>query len=165
MKSPSAQERERNTAAERHRRNALRAGSYACEFCGQKANMRKHRGITKSGLSVHHIIPLGWGGANDEKNLVILCEEHHVMADRLSRTLSSRSKRRAAYRGPRTRRGLLNAIGRMIRRDSERMSKFVLVNDYPAWIMIGGRWHAPRKTALFGRTVWVVDDYSRMKQR
>jgi predicted restriction endonuclease len=53
------------------RANAIRKLGKACAICG--FNIVVH---------VHHIIPAAAGGSNKIENLIVLCPNHHEMADR-----------------------------------------------------------------------------------
>lgn len=45
------------------------ANGHKCQECGIDPGPYK--------LDAHHKIPLGWGGTNDDDNLVLLCEDCH----------------------------------------------------------------------------------------
>lgn len=35
-------------------------------------------------LEAHHVLPVAWGGTDDDTNLVLLCPNHHAVADQLT---------------------------------------------------------------------------------
>ena len=100
----------RATAARKLRYKTWRAGGPPrCAYCS--GGDSSATAAPRERVEVHHIIPVGWGGTDDPENLVPLCRAHHVIADRLSGTLTSRTTKPAKrFRGPRTREELFDAI-------------------------------------------------------
>jgi len=58
----------RKAISERLRYEVLSRDGFRCQACGRGAS----DGIR---LTVDHIVPVDWGGTNDKKNLLTLCEE------------------------------------------------------------------------------------------
>lgn len=51
------------------RRTALERADYSCERCGKRPG--------KANLEMHHIVPVGEGGADYLENVVMLCYDCH----------------------------------------------------------------------------------------
>ncbi len=53
----------------------------ACAFCGNNDRLEEH-----------HMIPLMMGGTNDERNLIFLCHDCHILATRYQMELKKQCK-------------------------------------------------------------------------
>ena len=93
----------------------FKIGRKECEVCGWRPPPAIPNGLYL--LELHHVIPAANGGREDKGNFVILCPNHHAVADRMGRAknyaLGHGEIIRGVYRGPRTRQALIEAIKEM----------------------------------------------------
>lgn len=68
------------------RQNILERYDYKCAICGWQLDTRdvcgKHgRYLRQKGNEIHHIVPVEDGGTDTVDNLILLCPNHHKMAN------------------------------------------------------------------------------------
>lgn len=95
-----------------YRRRAWRQDRFVCEVCGWTPPVVLDPKGEGRGLCVHHVVPVACGGSDEDENLVLLCPNHHAIADNLGRT-RSRGLEGNRYFGPRTREELLETLRRL----------------------------------------------------
>lgn len=96
-----------NTVDTLARRRFKRRQQKQCEHCGWSPPQLP---TSASPLNVHHIVPVRWGGTHEAGNLILLCPNHHAIADCLHLLWRRRASNGAAPYSIATRESLLKAL-------------------------------------------------------
>lgn len=79
---------DRHKMCARYRRKVSRESNVSpkCAVCGWGFNMTPFRGSYQwsSSIHFHHIIPASAGGLHDDSNIIVLCPNHHRVADMIT---------------------------------------------------------------------------------
>jgi hypothetical protein len=105
----SKRRQKRGNAAAAFKRARHLAGSASCDVCGWHPPIgllavRDGRGRQHLAqmLHAHHVVPVACGGADEARNLALLCPTHHAIAHALGQMrLPSKRHRVRAWEGPR----------------------------------------------------------------
>jgi predicted restriction endonuclease len=77
---------ERICAVRKHKETLRCNGQVQCEICGWHAPefLQEMLGRSCFAVNAHHVLPVACGGSDELDNLVLLCPNHHAIADLLS---------------------------------------------------------------------------------
>lgn len=77
---------ERTCAVNKHKKDLRQQGQTKCEICGWSAPdyLQNMSGRSNFTVNLHHVLPTASGGAEEPENLILLCPNHHAIADLLS---------------------------------------------------------------------------------
>ena len=77
---------ERACAVRKHKANLRRSGQVKCQICDWQAPdfLQAMFGRSSFAVNLHHVLPVACGGTDEPENLVLLCPNHHAIADILS---------------------------------------------------------------------------------
>lgn len=70
---------ERTYAGFLYRKKRRAEGSFRCDVCAWAPPSVVTAGV----LEAHHVVPVRMGGGHHHRNLVLLCPNHHRIADKL----------------------------------------------------------------------------------
>src|SRR5438552_2296496 len=94
----------------RFRKKLDREGRLRCEVCGWAPSEYLLKFFVHGRLiQIHHLLPISCGGTDDEENLLILCPNHHAIADAFGMVLAKRGESPEL----RTRQGLIDFLRRL----------------------------------------------------